>query len=616
MRRLRTDYGTIVLHWLLVVALCVAFTSGLRIATETPGRTWINLLDAVLPLQSVWRAHMQAAVVLVAVSLGYIIYLIKAGLGRRVRLDAIRLRGLLGRGQVRLGAINVVLYWAFFIAMLALIVSGGMLYFGVNAGQDAATLHWYAAWVIPGFACLHVSMHVLVGGMSQLFRILRPAPLLAPVPPIDVGALLTLVVEQSALLTSQPVAKPARSREPKVEQSPTIFARAEPFRSSASKRMRRHSLQANPLAVAAAVAISSALMMVAVDHEVVDHLQVHWIANAEAPVLDGDTSDRIWRNITPVAVITNHGGNFDGKGETRIEIRAVHDNDYVYFLFVWNDPTRSLKHLPLIKDVGGWHLLHHGYENGDEYDYNEDKFSVLFTTSDVSLAGDRTFHAGPRPIPDAPATLSGRGLHYSAAGYADVWLWKATSHASGRLDDSHFGPPLEPTPLQVKNITPYKGGFKPDPGSADYRDNFDPQSGTPADHPITPIWLPKNMAAIAEAMRPIDFDPDHGESEGSRWSMADTESVPYSANQDNQIPLGSVIPGVIRGGVVSGDRGDVRCAARWAAGHWALEVARRIDTGSQFDVPIRTGVFMRVAAFDHSQIRHTRHVRPIRLEVE
>jgi len=34
------------------------------------------------------------------------------------------------------------------------------------------------------------------------------------------------------------------------------------------------------------------------------------------------------------------------------------------------------------------------------------------------------------------------------------------------------------------------------------------------------------------------------------------------------------------------------------------------------DVPIKTGVFMRVAAFDHSQIRHTRHVRPIRLEVE
>jgi hypothetical protein len=45
-------------------------------------------------------------------------------------------------------------------------------------------------------------------------------------------------------------------------------------------------------------------------------------------------------------------------------------------------------------------------------------------------------------------------------------------------------------------------------------------------------------------------------------------------------------------------------------------VARRLDTGSDYDVPIKTGVFMRVAAFDHSQIRHTRHVRPIRIEVE
>ena len=60
-------------------------------------------------------------------------------------------------------------------------------------------------------------------------------------------------------------------------------------------------------------------------------------------------------------------------------------------------------------------------------------------------------------------------------------------------------------------------------------------------------------------------------------------------------------------GVGNGMRGDD------AVG---LEVARRLDTHSRFDVPIRTGVFMRVAAFDHSQIGHTRHVRPVRIEVE
>ena len=78
----------------------------------------------------------------------------------------------------------------------------------------------------------------------------------------------------------------------------------------------------------------------------------------------------------------------------------------------------------------------------------------------------------------------------------------------------------------------------------------------------------------------------------------------------------TVIPGVIMSGEFSGDRADVRCAARWAAGRWSLEVARRLDTGSANDVAIESGVFMRVAAFDHTQVRHTRHVRPVRLEVE
>ena len=33
------------------------------------------------------------------------------------------------------------------------------------------------------------------------------------------------------------------------------------------------------------------------------------------------------------------------------------------------------------------------------------------------------------------------------------------------------------------------------------------------------------------------------------------------------------------------------------------------------DVPIGTGTYMRVAVFDHAQIYHTRHVRPIRIEM-
>ena len=117
-------------------------------------------------------------------------------------------------------------------------------------------------------------------------------------------------------------------------------------------------------------------------------------------------------------------------------------------------------------------------------------------------------------------------------------------------------------------------------------------------------------------MGQISLDPHVGESDGARWSMTMDETVPYTTEGDRLIPVGTVLPGVILSGDFSGDRADVRCAARWASGHWALEVARRLDTKSKFDVPLKSGVFMRVAAFDHSEIRHTRHVRPIRLEVE
>jgi hypothetical protein len=637
MRARKTDYGTIILHWLFVGAFGIAFCSGMRIATETPDRTWINLFDAVLPRDSVWMSHMQAAVVLVAVSLAYAIYVVKSGAGRRVRLDGIRLRALFGRRQARLGALNVILSWIFFVAMLALMASGGLLYFGLLAGHDVARVHWYGTWVITAFAVVHLLMHYRIGGASQLFRIFRPAPIPASLPKLDAIELLTLLAEQSERRTqdaapADAAAEPhARSRPPSDEPPPdrpavrrTAASRPPahaPARTAGQSRVskpRNPTLQSNPLVVAAAAAIAATWVIVAADRLSVDQLQIHRIDSADAPRLDGDTSDRAWRSAVPFSLMTGEGGNFDGKGETRIQIRAVHDGTWAYFLLMWEDPTRSLKHLPLVKQADGWRVLHHGFEAGDERDFHEDKFSILLTTAESTLAGDRTFHASSHPIPGAPSTMSGRGLHFTAKGYADVWQWKATSGGpTGWMEDAHFGPPLDPTPMQARNIVPYRGGFAPDPGAANYTDNFilgaDAAFGMRL---VVPRRLPRNLAATVAAMGEVDLDPDHGEEDGARWYMTEAESIPYSAEADVGIAVGTVIPGVIIAGEFSGDRADVRCAARWASGHWALEVARRLDTHSEYDVPIKSGVFMRVAAFDHSQIRHTRHVRPIRLEVE
>ena len=606
-----------------MAAFAVALVTGLRIATETPDRTWINWFDAVLPRNGVWLAHMQAAVVLVAVAIGYIVYMFRSGLGRRVQVDRVRLRGLfVGRGQARLSAVIALMYWIFFVTMSGLLISGGLLYFGFYSGYDVAMLHWVGTWVILAFVVMHVLTQFKSGGASQLLRIFRPAPLPAPPPRLDAVELLGLLAEQSARSPESESFDPPPPEVSSHPLQPRTEARRDQTREAdpAPAKSRNPTLQANAFVVAAAAALTGASLIVATDHLAVDSVQIRRINPADAPILDGDTSDRGWRGVKPFSLLTGEGGNFDGKGEARIEIRAVHDGTYAYFLFTWQDSTRSLKHLPLVKEADGWHLLHSGFQLGDEHQYNEDKFSVLLTTSDVTLAGGRTFHPGPQPVAGAPATMSGRGLHYTETGYADVWQWKATSGAAGWMDDAHFGPPLNPTPMQAANVVPYKGGFAPDPGTASYRDNFtveaDTSGGPRRSRLIAPLRLPKVVAATRDAMGDIDLDPNHGESDGARWFMNEKDSVPYSTDADARIPMGTVIPGVILSGEFSGDRADVRSAARWASGLWALEVKRRLDTTSQFDVPIKSGVFMRVAAFDHSQIRHTRHVRPIRIEVE
>ena len=85
-----------------------------------------------------------------------------------------------------------------------------------------------------------------------------------------------------------------------------------------------------------------------------------------------------------------------------------------------------------------------------------------------------------------------------------MWQWKATC-TTGWMDDDHFGPPLEPTPMQVRNVVPYKGGFEPDPGAANYSDNFEKRTDTAETDPIvTPRRLPKDIAAIVAAMGQID----------------------------------------------------------------------------------------------------------------
>ncbi|MCC6775726.1 MAG: cytochrome b/b6 domain-containing protein [Hyphomicrobiales bacterium] len=600
--RPRTDIGTILMHWTLVALLTVSMLTGLRIATTSPyDLGWLELLDRVLPQTYVWTAHMPAAVGFLGLALAYVLYVRGAALTRRIRLDRIRLLALLRGGPGRWNAVNTIVTWLLFASLALQLATGILMYLGY--GGQVAALHRLGTWVLLLLAGAHVATQCAIGGASQLMRMLRPKLLPPPAPPFDLFDL---------------IATPQR---PDVQDEPSL-----PLSSIPPRRQRnehhaagRTVVRSHPLAVATAIGIAGMTLLTVTDQAVMrDTLHVRRIDRSQAPRLDGDPSDPVWRKAAGIVVATNQGANFDGSGTSAIEIRAVHDGEIAYFSFIWDDPTRSLKHLPLVKTSDGWHVLHDNYDRGDEHSYHDDKLSVLLTRMDVLLAGDRTFHAGRAPADGKPATLSGRGLHYTPDGsIADVWQWRASREGlRGFIDDGHFGPPAEPTTAQLEGQAPYKGGYAADPGEASASDNFEPRGPGGYRKPVQPRRLPRDLEALRKAMGRIELDPTVGESDGARWWMTEAESSPYSPERDAEIPVGTVIPGVIIVGEHAGDRADIVGAARWLAGRWSLEAARRLDTGSRFDVPLATGVFLRVAAFDRSQIRHTRHIRPVRVEVE
>ena len=193
LRSRRTDYGTIILHWSLVCALSIALVSGLKIAAEAPDRSWINLLDPILPGTTVWAAHVEAGLgACRRRPLAYAIYMWVARLTGRMRLGRMHLAALAGRGRGRWTALNVCLNWIFHLTMLSQLATGGLLYFD-RGGSGVLALHWYGWWVIASFPVLHLATHWKLGRFAQLLRIFRPARLVSPPPPLDVADLLELL---------------------------------------------------------------------------------------------------------------------------------------------------------------------------------------------------------------------------------------------------------------------------------------------------------------------------------------------------------------------------------------------------------------------------------------
>jgi cytochrome b subunit of formate dehydrogenase len=550
----RTDVGTIVIHWGTVAAFVISLFTGIRIASDNYGAKFSQWLSPILPTGEVWTWHFMAGLALFFFSAAYLIYINRTGLLARNSFRKLRLILIPEAGKRRFEALNVGLHWFSFALIAVMTITGVLLYIGF--GGWLVWVHSTSAFIGLAYIFVHVLSHYLQGGWWQLFRVFRPAKL--------------------------------------------VITRA----------VRPYPLLAAVLAGAAVV-----LATVGSDWATRDTLTI--IRADQQPILDGIFDEGLWVRARPVLIRTQQGINLSGSGESLVEARAVHDGTAVYFAFKWQDPTRSLRRVPMIKKEDGWHLLHDRADIADVNTFYEDKLAIGFSKSPAFGSGESTY-LGEQPLSDKPASLHGRGYHYTRSddNLMDVWQWKASRGGLlGYVDDQYFASPRQPTPAEAAGQTRYQAGYWNDPGRAFYSYNYvgEPPGGYKG---IVKVHrLPKDWKATLAALGKFDLDPDSNDQEGARWWMEESESIPYSAEADAAIPVGTVMPGVLISGAYEGDRAHIRGAARWKDGYWYLETKRDLKTGSKYDqdfVPGQT-LYMWVNVFDHTQTRHTRHVRPVRV---
>ncbi len=539
----KTDVLTIILHWMMVIALAFSLMTGLRVSADHPDSSWAQAISLVLLQGNVIQWHVWAAFVLFFSMVAYVIYLTRARLRNRIALDGTRLRNLRSQDHdTRWKSINVLIYWLAFVLLLVAATSGILLYFfpGLVAHMTLTNIHQFVAWSIIAYVIIHVLSQTFSGGVRSLLKIFNPQA--------SYGAAAKIAILSSALIGAG------------------IYA---------------------------------------LDRLRIDTLVAPYTKTA--PVMDGEI-DEIWKTMPSVDVPTNRGINSPG-GEVTVSVRMTHDDDNLYALFEWPDSTRSAKHLPLKKTEAGWVVVQNEYYKQDEDIHYEDKFAVMLGR-DPKIAGGGTSHYGSKPLKGKPGPLGGRGLHYTTDGsIVDVWHWKSVRTGSAlmnQIDDNYFGPPLEVNPKKKR----YTGGYAQDPSTGGgYKMNWVKFSTDT----VTPLRLPKDPSMIA-SMQTTNFDPTVSDDQALLLDMADT--VEYSQALDTY-PIGTIMPSVLIKGERQGDRGDVTAASQWDDGWWRLEVSRKLDTQSKYDLAINYDdpTYMWLAVFDHTQTRHSQHLHPIKISL-
>ncbi len=295
---------------------------------------------------------------------------------------------------------------------------------------------------------------------------------------------------------------------------------------------------------------------------------------------DADLTALPWSDAPALRIELANGIALHG-GQTQVTLRALYDDNELFVLAEWTDPTENRRYQPWQKTADGWKHLVSNFE--DESVFYEDKFSLVFPIEpdwQFERFGCATYcHLG-----------GGRAYGYKAASRdADVWHWKATrTDPVGQVDDKFWTGGKLSELMQHKDFG-RRGDPKEDGG---YTKNF-------SDEKNHPDFLPDDLSSITQGIIPR------------------ANAVPYTTELAAKIPVETIIPGIVASAAV-GDRGDVHCQSRHESGRWQLVIRRKLQTGSPHDVQFEPGgtYSFGCAAFDNTSKRHAYGLVPYRLVLQ
>jgi len=312
---------------------------------------------------------------------------------------------------------------------------------------------------------------------------------------------------------------------------------------------------------------------------------------AAAPKLDGVADDAVWKTAPVVKFEAIKGVNFkDNKGNTSGTVQVAYTADTLYMLITYDDPTMSVRRSPYQKQKdGSWTKLKDPDDKGgDNNKYYEDKVAVIWNINDSIFGFSDKFSCTASCHSGEPGKPYGNKYTEEEGEIGDMWHMKFVRGAViGQVDDQY----LDHTRFHPE--TAKGAGRKSDPKTGGGYEDIKLVNGKPE-------FMNKDGKAANKG--------------GTYWLKAEDKV----AFDDSKFKAGDEVASILVA-PFSGDRGDISVGAKWEKGKWTVEIARKLVTGSKFDInfdDLNKPYAFGIGLFDNAQVRHAYVQAPLILQFQ